>query len=62
MCVIGLGASGLTALIELANSGHDVCGIDAVDVGAGAAGRNGGFLLAGDAEFYHDSVKKFGRK
>lgn len=36
-------------------------GIDAEDVGAGAAGRNGGFLLAGLAEFYHDAVKKFGK-
>jgi glycine/D-amino acid oxidase-like deaminating enzyme len=39
-----------------------VIGVDAEDVGAGAAGRNGGFLLAGLAEFYHDAVKKFGKK
>jgi glycine/D-amino acid oxidase-like deaminating enzyme len=42
--------------VELASSGFNVVGIDAVDVGAGAAGRNGGFLLAGDSDFYHDSV------
>ena len=36
-------------------------GVDAKDVGAGAAGRNGGFLLAGLPEFYHDAVKKLGK-
>lgn len=61
VCVVGLGASGLTAIIELATAGFRVVGVDAVDVGAGAAGRNGGFLLAGDSDFYHDSVKKYGR-
>ena len=35
--------------------------MDAKDVGAGAAGRNGGFLLAGLPEFYHDAVRKLGR-
>ena len=28
---------------------------------AGAAGRNGGFLLAGTYDFYHDAVRKHGR-
>lgn len=61
VCVVGLGASGLTAIIELASAGFKVIGIDRVDVGAGAAGRNGGFLLAGDADFYHEAIKKYGR-
>jgi len=39
-----------------------VIGIDAEDVGAGAAGRNGGFLLAGLADFYHEAVEKHGRE
>lgn len=42
--------------------GLKVVGIDAKDVGAGAAGRNGGFLMAGLSDFYHDAVKKFGRE
>ena len=40
--------------------GFQVVGIDAKDVGAGAAGRNGGLLLAGLPEFYHDAVRKLG--
>lgn len=61
VCVVGLGASGLAAVLEIAKSGFKVIGIDAIDVAAGAAGRNGGFLLAGLADFYHDSVKSLGR-
>jgi len=51
--VVGLGASGLTAVLELLDRGLDVVGIDARAVGGGAAGRNGGLLLAGTAHFYH---------
>lgn len=61
MCVIGLGGSGLTAVQELRNQNLSVIGIDADDVGSGAAGRNGGFLLAGFDEFYHDNVERLGR-
>jgi len=60
--VIGLGGSGLSAVKALQESGVQVVGIDAGDVGAGAAGRNGGFVLAGLAEFYHDQVKVSGRE
>ena len=60
-CVIGLGGSGLTAIAELLARGEDVVGVDALDVGAGAAGRNGGFLLAGAYDFYHDAVRLHGR-
>ena len=62
VCVVGLGASGLTAAIDLTKAGYRVVGIDAEDVGAAAAGRNGGFLLAGSADFYHDAVKEVGRE
>jgi glycine/D-amino acid oxidase-like deaminating enzyme len=61
VCVVGLGGSGLVAINELAKLGFSVVGIDALDVGAGAAGRNGGLILAGTADFYHDSVAKIGR-
>ena len=60
VCVIGLGGSGLVALRELAEHGLTAIGIDAVDVGAGAAGRNGGLLLAGLADFHHDAVRQLG--
>ena len=61
VCVIGLGGSGLTAISELLDLGRRVVGIDAADVAAGAAGRNGGFLLGGIADFHHDAVAAIGR-
>jgi gamma-glutamylputrescine oxidase len=62
VCVVGLGGSGLAALEELRARGVEVVGIDARGAGAGAAGRNGGFVLAGLAKFYHDTVAQFGRE
>ena len=65
VCVIGLGGSGLACVAELLASGVSparVVGLDAQAVGAGAAGRNGGFLLAGTADFYHDAVAQFGHE
>lgn len=61
VCVIGLGGSGLTAVSELLDLGRRVVGIDADDVAAGAAGRNGGFLLGGTVDFHHDAVAAIGR-
>lgn len=61
VCVIGLGGSGLACIGELLRQGQRVVGLDAGRVGAGAAGRNGGFLLAGAAPFYHDAVAAYGR-
>ena len=60
-CVIGLGGSGLSCIDELLAMGRTVVGIDAEDVASGAAGRNGGFLLAGTADFHHDAVTALGR-
>ena len=60
VCVVGLGGSGLSCVHELLRLGQRVIGIDAGTVGGGAAGRNGGFLLAGTAEFYHDTVAALG--
>ena len=62
VCVVGLGGSGLTCVREAVRLGARVVGVDAADVGGGAAGRNGGFLLAGLAPFYHDAVDRFGRQ
>lgn len=61
VCVIGLGGTGLSCISEALKLGaKSVIGIDAVDVGAGAAGRNGGLLLAGAVDFHHDAVEKHG--
>ena len=62
VCVVGLGGSGLSCVRELRRLGASVVGLDAGRVGWGAAGRNGGFLLAGLAPFYHDAVERFGRQ
>jgi glycine/D-amino acid oxidase-like deaminating enzyme len=54
LVVVGLGGSGLTALLHAAQCGLNVIGIDADRIAAGAAGRNGGLLLAGIADFHHN--------
>ncbi|HET6877054.1 MAG TPA: FAD-dependent oxidoreductase [Jatrophihabitans sp.] len=59
-CVVGLGASGLAAVEALAGRGLSVVGVDAGRVAAGAAGRNGGFLLGGPAPFLHDAIGRWG--
>lgn len=62
LCVVGLGGTGLTCIAEaLALGASSVIGVDAADVAAGAAGRNGGFLLAGTHDFHHDAVRVLGR-
>ncbi len=61
VCVVGLGGSGLAAVDELRARGASVVGLDAGLVGGGAAGRNGGFLLAGLAEGHHQVVARLGR-
>jgi gamma-glutamylputrescine oxidase len=62
VCVVGLGGSGLAAILALQEMGRTVVGIDAGTVAGGAAGRNGGFLLAGIAAFHHDAVRIHGRE
>jgi len=62
VCVVGLGGSGLSCVRELRRLGTSVVGVEAGRVGWGAAGRNGGFLLAGLAPFYHDAVERYGRE
>lgn len=60
-CVVGLGGSGLACVLELLSLGRSVIGVDAGRVGGAAAGRNGGFLLAGLAVFHHEAVARLGR-
>ncbi len=62
VCVVGLGGSGLNCVQELLGLGARVVGLEAGSVAGGAAGRNGGLLLAGTAMFYHDAVKALGRE
>jgi len=62
VCVVGLGGSGLAAVGAALEAGASVVGIDAGPVGGGAAGRNGGFLLAGGALFHHAAVDAWGEE
>ena len=62
LCVVGLGGSGLAAVGAALDAGATVAGIDAGPVAGGAAGRNGGFLLAGAARFHHDAVAAWGHE
>jgi glycine/D-amino acid oxidase-like deaminating enzyme len=59
-CVVGLGGSGLAAVAALADRGLRVVGVDAGRVAAGAAGRNGGFLVAGPADSLHEAIAAWG--
>jgi glycine/D-amino acid oxidase-like deaminating enzyme len=60
VCVIGLGGSGLAAVEEAIGLGKSVVGIDAGHVAGEAAGRNGGFMLAGLALSYHEAIEAWG--
>ena len=60
VCVVGLGGSGLSAIEVLLDAGLRVVGVDRGGIAAGAAGRNGGFLLAGVADFHHRAVTRLG--
>jgi glycine/D-amino acid oxidase-like deaminating enzyme len=62
VCVIGLGGSGLTALVELQSRGVHAVGLEAGVIAGGAAGRNGGFVLAGLARPHHEVAAQLGRE
>src|SRR5215207_1278869 len=62
LCVVGLGGSGLAAVGAALEAGASVVGIDAGPIAGGAAGRNGGFLLAGGALFHHAAVEAWGEE
>jgi gamma-glutamylputrescine oxidase len=62
VCVVGLGGSGLAAVGAALDAGASVVGIDAGPIAGGAAGRNGGFLLAGGALFHHAAADAWGEE
>lgn len=59
-CVIGAGVAGLSCARSLAQRGVETVVLERDTVAGGASGRNGGFLLAGMAAFYHDARERHG--
>jgi gamma-glutamylputrescine oxidase len=47
VCIIGAGYTGLSAALELAKAGYKVVVLEAVTVGYGGSGRNGGQICTG---------------
>ncbi|GBQ67591.1 glycine/D-amino acid oxidase [Ameyamaea chiangmaiensis NBRC 103196] len=58
--IIGAGITGLSAALHLAESGHDVCVLDAGSIGWGASGRNGGHVNPGLKLPPSDVERRFG--
>lgn len=61
VCVIGAGWGGLSAAWRCAAGGLEVVLLEAETVARGASGSSGGFLIAGAAPFYHDTIALWGR-
>jgi glycine/D-amino acid oxidase-like deaminating enzyme len=61
VAIIGGGFTGLSAAIELAQSGISVCLLEAGSIGWGASGRNGGFACIGSHKLsYATMIKRYG--
>ncbi|HLM09270.1 MAG TPA: FAD-dependent oxidoreductase [Thermoleophilaceae bacterium] len=61
-CVIGAGVAGISCALALARRGVDVVVVERGTVASGASGRNGGFLIAGIAQFHNDARRIYGRE
>ncbi len=61
VAIIGGGYTGLSAAIELAENGLEVCLLEAGHIGWGASGRNGGFACIGSHKLsYTTMIKRYG--
>ncbi len=59
--VVGAGLAGCSAARELSSLGRSVVVVDAQGPGAGASGRNAGFVMLGNAIDYPEHVRTHGR-
>ncbi|MFO1034483.1 MAG: FAD-binding oxidoreductase [Hyphomicrobiales bacterium] len=61
IAIIGGGFTGLSAALELAQSGHEVRLLEAGPIGWGASGRNGGFACIGSHKLpYGKMISRYG--
>jgi glycine/D-amino acid oxidase-like deaminating enzyme len=61
VAIVGGGYTGLSAALELAENGVDVCLLEAGPIGWGASGRNGGFACIGSHKLsYARMIKRYG--
>jgi gamma-glutamylputrescine oxidase len=61
VCIIGAGFTGISAAIELAGRGMSVIVLEAVRVGFGASGRNGGQIVNGYSRDLDVIAKRYGQ-
>ena len=62
VCIIGAGFTGLSAALQLAETGLDVVVLDAHRAGWGASGRNGGQLGSGQRRDQAELEENYGRE
>ena len=60
ICIVGGGLTGISAALNLADQGYDVCIVEANKIGSGASGRNGGQLGIGMRKDQMYLENKFG--
>ncbi len=61
VAIVGAGIAGLSAAIECEALGIDAVVLEARAPGAGASGRNAGFLMRGAADNYARAIESWGR-
>ena len=60
VCIIGAGYSGLSTALHLAENGYKVIVVEAVSVGFGASGRNGGQVVNGYSRDFDTILDRYG--
>src|SRR5690349_7947494 len=62
VCVIGAGFTGISAALELVERGYSVVVLEAMRIGFGASGRNGGQIVNGYSRDLDVIEKRYGAK
>nr|WP_311787863.1 FAD-binding oxidoreductase [Fererhizobium litorale] len=62
ICIIGAGFTGTSAALELAERGYSVVVLEAMRVGFGASGRNGGQIVNGYSRDLETIARRYGQE